>query len=566
MTDLSWLDNQASAEWFGESTYHEPVPLQHIPGARILWLNREAALADSLFCGDLEAYERQLLASCAFLVAQPEEIAAGAAVVTGYADRYGGSGIGSNGGSGRATVVNGYLVKGVGRTRLVSALTDQSHASGGAYLAESVRETIYGEIVRAEFPHSAVPVLAIIDTGLVQVWDHAFGPAVERRTLVVRPCFVRPAHFLRATGFISEDPKEGQRDRLRVQAMFTHARSTLGEQGFANAYENLWRTWARQLAYAFIHRLPHGSNTMSNICFDGKLLDFGATSAVPSWANTATMMARHSFASQTGLLRGLISSTGYYFGRYFNARYASEAEQAKLSAITDEEYRRTLMVEGLRLCGLPRSVAERAVLGPQRQRILSSLYTVIKYFQGELVDMVEATPSPRLAWDLTKLWQADPPQHLSALQAVLLSLVSPDAAKDAELRCALLSATRDGHFREEAKDTIHAALDRSSRREEPDRAQIEQFICRQVAMARRDHRLEVDGAVTIGFAIGNATSYVLLREHAGDRTFAVRERANAVGQPTERHVLQTMTADMIVFAEHSLPPFSGAVHLPCKTS
>ena len=142
-------------------------------------------------------------------------------VTVGYADRYGGSGIGLNGGSGRAAVVNGYLVKGVGRTPLVSSLTDESHASGGAYLEESIRETIFAEIVRAEFPCSAIPVLAIIDTGLIQIFEESAGPKMERRTLLIRPSFIRPAHFERATAYFSGNPKEGQQDTLRVSQFFT---------------------------------------------------------------------------------------------------------------------------------------------------------------------------------------------------------------------------------------------------------------------------------------------------------------------------------------------------------
>jgi len=558
MTDFSWLDAGASAQWFGAGTHHEPVQLRHLPDARLLWLNRQAAEADPQFTGDVDAYERHLLASCAYVVADGDAAAAGAAV-TGYADRYGGAGIGSNGGSGRAAVVNGYHVKGIGRTRLVSALTGPAHASGGAYLEESVRETIYGEIVRAEFPHSAVPVLAIIDTGLVQQWNLGFGPPAERRTLVVRPCFVRPAHFVRATGFISDDPREGSRDTQRVQAMFAQASAALGRQGLARAYETLWRNWARQMAYAFVHRLPHGSNTVSNICFDGKLLDFGAMSAVPSWANTATMVARHSFSAQANLLPGLIAGAGYFFGRFFHARYGEQNEQSRLAATAHAAFRQTVMVEGLRLCGVPRGAAQAAVDGPLQGQIWRCLYAVICHFQRELIDMTVSTPALRLSWDLPQIWDAEPAPHLQPLRDLVLPLVAPSDRRAAARRSAFLCAPREHLFREDAKPVIYAAIDPSQRNAPPERQQIERYINEQVAKGRRDHQLPTAEGDPAGFAVGNEAVYVLFRERGSDRMVAVKETQR--GSRPRRHIVQRAAADLLVFDDATVPEFSGHVHL-----
>ena len=561
MTDLSWLSGQESTEWFGAATFHEPVRLRHLAGARLLWVNRQAAAFDPQFAGDMAGYERHLLQACAYVLAQDEDIAAGAATVTGHADRYGGAGIGNNGGSGRAALVNGYLVKGVGRTRLVSSLTEASHASGGAYLAESVREAICSEIVRAEFPHSAVPVLAIIDTGMVQVWDRATG-YMEHRTLVVRPCFVRPAHFQRATAFISEDPKEGMRDSRRVQAMFAQALSTLGKRRFAAAYEDLWRKWARQLAYAFVHRLPHGSNTMSNICFDGKLLDFGAMSALPSWADCAIMMTRQPFAGQGRLLSSLISAAGYHVGRYLDSRYGNPDEQQRLAQSALEAYQQVVMVECLRLCGVRRGVAERAAGGADRERIWRCMYRLFSYFQRELIDMVERTPAPRLPWDLARVWSDAAPPHLHALRSLVLSLVGPEERDRAARRCAFLSATRDTLFREEAKERIYLALDRARMQGAPERPQVEHFISREIASGRRDHRVEAGNALAVGFAVSPDASYVLFQEHGGADRFALPENplTTAAGASLRTGRIAIDASGKLDLPDGT-PPFSGYVHL-----
>ncbi len=51
-------------------------------------------------------------------------------------DRYGGAGLARNGGSGRAAMTQGWLIKGVGRTPLVSVASDPIHATGRSTLSD----------------------------------------------------------------------------------------------------------------------------------------------------------------------------------------------------------------------------------------------------------------------------------------------------------------------------------------------------------------------------------------------------------------------------------------------
>src|ERR1700681_3918252 len=52
------------------------------------------------------------------------------------ADRYGGMGIGPNGGSGRAGYLAGVHIKGIGPTDLIGSGNDGFHATGSMYLQE----------------------------------------------------------------------------------------------------------------------------------------------------------------------------------------------------------------------------------------------------------------------------------------------------------------------------------------------------------------------------------------------------------------------------------------------
>jgi hypothetical protein len=137
MISSTFLKLKQTEQLFSPNTGHVTVILRRLPDARLIWLNRKVMHLDPLYDSvqGAEQYKKHLLLQCAYAMTDetiqnnhvPE-------VISAVADRYGGEGIGRNGGSGRACYVNGYHVKGVGRTALVSPLTDHAHASGGAYL------------------------------------------------------------------------------------------------------------------------------------------------------------------------------------------------------------------------------------------------------------------------------------------------------------------------------------------------------------------------------------------------------------------------------------------------
>ena len=487
MSVESSLSSRACARLLSPPCQDVAVPLRRLQKARLLWLNERAARDDATFHAlgaDKAAYGRHLLMACGYVV----DTTSGGCDAVGHADRYGGAGIGRNGGSGRNVFINGYQVKGVGRTPLVSALTAESHASGGAYLEECVREAIFSEVVAAEFPYGAVPTLAIIDTGLVQVWDTALGPKRERRTLLVRPAFVRPAHFERAVGFHSPRPFEGFRDHQRVVQTFGTATGLLGKDRLRQRFEALGGRWAHQLAYAFVHRLPHGSNTSSNIAFDGRLVDFGAMTALPSWSKAATALLVDPFESRFASLEQAIRSMSYYFGRHLDPRLvetpAIEARVARARAA----FECCVTYEVLRLCGVPDRLAADAVQSVRGGHLWRYVRRCIAHFQAEQIDFVERVELPALPWDLHRVWDARPPAHLSLLHHVLLDLVAP-AARDAALEtCLLRCAPRPLLYAPAAKDRVYTSLEAAPEvGPDEDAARVANLVNTTVLASRRDH-------------------------------------------------------------------------------
>ena len=554
MIDVSWLDKDAGAQLFGAGSPHLPVTLRRLRHARVLWLNGHVAAHDPAYAaagGTPAAYEQHLLANCGYAVALPGAEFDDGDEVVAYADRYGGPGIGLNGGSGRAAVLGGYHVKGIGRTPLVSAATDAAHASGGAYLEEAVRETIFAEVVRSEFPHAAVPVLAILDTGLTQDW----GPTRERRVLVIRPCFVRPAHFVRAVAYFSGNPTEGAADSARVRHMFDGCLHLLGRPAFVERCRTLWTNWATQLAYGFVHRLPHGSNTISNICLDGKLVDFGATSAVPSWADTATMLARVPFEALQALLPRVLRSDAYFYGRHLDPALAEDAVLDTLADHVGQAFRRTTVTEVLRLAGVPRALAAQQAEGADGQRWWQLVQALIADCQREQVDLSERGAPHGRPWRFAALWSSSVPAALRPLRDALEAIVPPAQRELAVRRCALLAATRHGLLREQVKPVIRRQVDPANEGLAPQRAVIEDFICARVAASRRDPGIDAADAACVGFAVGQAVSYALFQAEDGT-LFAIDERA-----PHVRHAVAGWSAASLRFIDPAHPPFEGAVAL-----
>lgn len=306
MTD--WRSKFDIAEIISPENGHVKIPMSRLEDARVLWINPRAQSEDPDYSalGDYAKYERHLLEKCAFTITDSD---VGVSDTFGIADCYGGAGIGSNGGSGRAVYINGYHVKGVGRTPLVGIDNDVSHASGGAYLEECVRESIFAEIVHLEFPHGSVPTLAIIDTGREVIWETDHGPKRERMCLLVRPMFLRPAHIERAVRYKSGNEYGGAADAARVRAT---ALAIERQVGGAASMDDLLSTclerWAQQIAYSYVSRLSHGGVTSSNVAIDGRLVDFGAMTAVPTFGRYWVSSAVH----PTGLQHKdiLISVTG----------------------------------------------------------------------------------------------------------------------------------------------------------------------------------------------------------------------------------------------------------------
>lgn len=485
--ETSVFDRWRCSDLLTSASGHVQIELRRLPQARLLWVNDVAVRDDPHFArlgGEEHAYSNHLLQSCAWTIRQGESdttVAHPAACAIGWCDRYGGSGVGVNGGSGRGALINGYLVKGVGRTPLVNASTPVAHASGGAYFEEGVREIIFSQIAALEYPHSAVPVLALIDTGHIQTWDLDHGPSSERRVLLVRPPVLRAAHFERAVGFDSGRLHEGHRDTDRVRAMFDRCADLFGLPFMEGAFVEFGARLAKQVACGFARRLPHGSPNTSNVALDGRLLDFGAMSAVPSWGDVATMLTRQPFHRLQETAQRSLRSLAFYVAQHWpGGRTAGQEIGARMVEACGPAFRVAVVRQALGTCGAEPHEIDGLVSATEMPGLWATVTQVIAHYQRERIEFVDGAAEPRIPWDLDRLWDNSPPAHLRDLHNLVKSIVPSERWAQAQDRCRVRVSPRPHLYREPMKQRLYSQLELGANGPMIDPQRLRKFIACEV--------------------------------------------------------------------------------------
>ncbi|MDQ1920918.1 hypothetical protein [Massilia pseudoviolaceinigra] len=315
--------------------------LQH---ASVVWINERWFLERRIDVTDTDVRRRLdqwLIDEHAYLVPLDDDAPcdAAAGTKTFLADSYGNSEMATHGGSGRVGITGRFQVKGLGRTPLVGAAVDWLHSHGCLWLEEALREAVYAEITANEFPHGAVPVLAVIDTGLRHQLEN--GEGGERRALSIRPVVVRPAYFERAVLFQppGKEHEARQRDVRRVRQVvqyFEHQYRQAEELALLEKFSRTFTSLARQIAFSRAQRLFPGNYASSNVSMEGELLDFGAFRALPNWCRAICMNAFEGFGNEGPELGGSMKSISFYVNKYKAGDSANLNPAALLLAFTEE--------------------------------------------------------------------------------------------------------------------------------------------------------------------------------------------------------------------------------------
>ncbi len=261
-----------------------------------------------------------------------------------YADRYGGVGIGPNGGAGRTGIVDGFQIKGIGKTPLLGKYPDNMewHFNGGMSLIDGVLEAINSEVFGHILPVGVVKVCALIYLGPEAAymptgdWGSERGPGA----LLVRESCLRPAHFLRAAHFKVRSECQGLIDDVeRTRRVNKQLFAQLGgHHGVIRQVGDFLSRCAQQFAFAQAFRIWHGVLSPSNLAFDGRWLDLTNIGFVDSGVNYCSGDGQVPFYSEGVTVLKYLEEFIYTYTKYnhmeFNIKPLAKYYLEEMNAAT----------------------------------------------------------------------------------------------------------------------------------------------------------------------------------------------------------------------------------------
>ncbi len=306
-----------------------PFQVSRLRNASVTWLNqrwfseRYFDIEDQVV---LDQVSRWILGDFAYVASQKDANVDTDDTRTLHADRYGSSaGVAPHGGSGRVAIDGRFQAKGVGQTPLVSINSRAGHSHGCMSLMEAIREAIFAEISAAEFPHEAVPIIAIIDTGLTfsspdksDIYDQR-----ARRAIAIRPVAIRIAHAERApffkasvTGFANKQSDDALRTKEVIHTWMASVGCDMARPTEREVVRDLLGAIVEQIAFGQVHRLFCGGFFSSNLTISGGFLDFGNMHALPNWSRAQVHSVVEGFGGEMSLLQSVVDSLSFHIAKY----------------------------------------------------------------------------------------------------------------------------------------------------------------------------------------------------------------------------------------------------------
>jgi len=244
-------------------------------------------------------------------------------------DCYGGKGVGMNAGGGRTGIVDGYQLKGIGRTYLVGENGDEMHSYGGQSFNSAIYEVINTIVFDHILPIGTISCFGLIYTGSQSSRERDFSAGTiipSPGAMTVREVCLRPAHFLRAPRFIPRQecipylPSDVERTRQankQLRDLFSD------HNGIVRFLGTFLYNCACQLAFARVFRIAHGALSPSNIAFDGRWLDMTHVGFLDSGVNyKLNDVVALAFDDEQDIILSYLNEFLYtyskYIGRYYN--------------------------------------------------------------------------------------------------------------------------------------------------------------------------------------------------------------------------------------------------------
>lgn len=243
-------------------------------------------------------------------------------------ERYGGIGIGTNGGGARCGNYNGFQYKGIGCNLLASNATKKSHANGTLTLLDGITEVIYSQVLSQLLPMGVVQSIGLLFVGNDSAYCEYSGTGTRKTTagaILIRETCIRPAHFFPIPHYQPNEQDVDFNDSVRLKDIHKiFANQFSGYDNFANYIGELLSRHASQFAFARIARIAHGAVSPSNIALDGRWLDLNTVNFLPVGFNHATSDRQIPFYQEAQSVNDIFQELIHTFCKYNKLNLSKE--------------------------------------------------------------------------------------------------------------------------------------------------------------------------------------------------------------------------------------------------
>lgn len=288
---------------------------------------------------------------------------------TMYAERYGGFGIGINGGGARVVNTHGAQIKGVGANALAGEGALRSHSYGGLDIQGAVKEIIYSRLLNKISPVGVQTINGLI---LLDKTSALHNGSKAPSVLMVREQVMRPAHFLPCVNFRVKPEYRSllRSDYSRILSIY----KSIGKQALLSEFYTLIQHFldkcADQLSFFRMARLSHNALTPSNICLDGRVLDTALCSFVVSGSNYGQVT---SFLEEAAI-PAVIAKEWFYLVNKFLANLPVEEHFLQLY---EEKFYQYACVNMGFIFGLDREISTKLSCTLEWKKVASRLLSLL---------------------------------------------------------------------------------------------------------------------------------------------------------------------------------------------
>lgn len=334
---------------------------------------------------------------------------------TWYADRYGGWGMGSHLGSGRAGSKGAIQIKGIGQTKLLSPFADQYHSNGAAYLSEGIFETISSQILDRELPYGANRVIALIATGTFVRTMYKGELYIEPRALIVREDPLRPAHLIR-NGYASDKDRDAETRRIQnvmenITELFSHAipesKYSLdqADDSVRSGFFSFLRRMAETQAYMFSHSLYKGDFSPSNVELSGKALDFGRFTSFWGYPKANMLSFIKPFGDNSDVIKVLTDVAESLSDQLVTSARIIQKLPSTSEIVTEFEgiYKKSILEQMVALTGYPPELLKKVTDRDAISQLGNVLLEIAIAGNYDLIDVSEKIPVKTGTYDLPQI-------------------------------------------------------------------------------------------------------------------------------------------------------------------